>query len=173
MNILVDLSMNIVPYLPRMFTWWLYKPERTLRNITVDISARQRSTEILCDREQAKFSLWIQFKNDNPFPVEIDRLIASGNLHTAHLEASNLLGTHIKKGECASVHLEGGIDEVNLARVNSSPDDPLLRVELCGVIANKYHTMRTFRKSFDDLMCRLVNKKVANSGATAATSAPK
>jgi len=165
MSILVDLSMNAVPYLPRPFIWWLYKPERTLQHIKAEILAHQGSVEVWCDREQAKFCLWVQFKNDNPFPVEIDRVIASGNLHAVHLEASNLMGTHLKKGQFTSLLPEGGIDDVNLDRVNRSPDDSSLRLTLYAVVANKYHTMREFRTGFDHICADSAIRDLANQAA--------
>jgi hypothetical protein len=162
MSILVDLFMNTVPYLPGPFIWWLYKPERTLRYVKAEILARQGSVEVWCDKEQARFRLWVQFTNDNAFPVEIDRVIASGNLHAAHLEASNLMGTNLRKGQSASLLLEGRIDDVNLERVNRSPDDQALQLTLRAVVANKYHTMREYTIGFSSLMCRLCNKRAGN-----------
>lgn len=153
----------LVSHLPKLLSWWLYSPERTKENVEIFISAQQGSVDIWCDKIQAKFSLWIKFKNNNPFPIEIDQTEASGNLNTAHLKAINIFGRRFKKGESASLHLEGKIDDINLKRVNESPENESLRLELNAIIINKYHYIRDFRCQFDRLMCKFYNKQSNHS----------
>ncbi len=163
MSIYTELVLNSLSHLPKIFNWWLYKPEKTIKRIDVNILAKEGSVEIWCDKAQAKFSLWIQFKNNNSFPIEIDRSEASGYLYTAHLKAINLFGKRLKKGESATLHLEGNIDDINLKRVNGSPENESLRLELKAVVLNKYHRIRDFRCQFDRLMCKFYNRKSRRS----------
>ena len=160
MGLVTDIFLTLVSHLPKqLVSWWLYSPKRTKENMEVSISAQEGSVEVWCNKEQAKFSLWIQFKNNNPFPIEIDRTEASGNLYTANLKAINLFGGRLKKSESASLHLEGKIDDINLKQVNKSPENESLRLELKAVIVNKYHLIRDFRCQFDRLMCKFYNKQ--------------
>jgi len=159
MGLVIDIFLTLVSHLPKIVSWWLYSPKRTKENIEISISAQEGSVEVWCDKEQAKFSLWIQFNNNNPFPIEIDRTEASGNLYTARLKAINLFGRRLKKGESASLHLEGKIDDINLKQVNKSPENESLRLDLKAVIVNKYHLIRDFRCQFDRLMCKFYNKQ--------------
>ena len=158
MSLLIDIVFNMLSYLPRIFNWWLFKPERTTRQLDIDISAQEGSIEIWCDRSHARFAIIIQFRNNNPFPIEIDRAEASASLHTARFKAINIFGIKIKKGETQLLRLEGRIDDENLKYVNRSPEGENLRMEFNAVIMNKYHTIRDFRKYFDRLMCKLINK---------------
>lgn len=159
MGLVIDIFLTLVSHLPKLVSWWLYSPKRTKENVEVSISAKEGSVEVWCDKAQAMFSLWIQFNNNNPFPIEIDRTEASGNLYTARLKAINLFGRRLKKGESASLHLEGKIDDINLKQVNKSPENESLRLELKAVIVNKYHLIRDFRCQFDRLMCKFYNKQ--------------
>ena len=160
MELVTDIFLTLVSHMPKqLVSWWLYSPKQTKENMEVSISAQEGSVEVWCDKAQAKFSLWIQFKNNNPFPIEIDRTEASGNLYTARLKAINLFGRRLKKGESASLHLEGKIDDINLKQVNKSPENESLRLELKAVIVNKYHLIRDFRCQFDRLMCKFYNKQ--------------
>lgn len=163
MELIIDIFFTLVSHLPRLLSWWLYSPERTKENVEVSISAKDGSVEVWCDKAQAKLSLWIQFNNNNPFPIEIDRTEASGNLYTARLKAINLFGKRLKKTESALLHLEGKIDDINLKRVNESPENEPLRLELKSVIINKYHLIRDFRCQFDRLMCKFYNRKSSQS----------
>jgi hypothetical protein len=160
MSILTDIGLNVISHLPKLFSWWLYKPKRTKNLIEVDVSAQDGSVEIWCDRPQARFSITVQFRNNNPFPIEIDRAEASARLHTAKFKAINFFGLKITEGKTESLQLEGRIDEQNLNYVNDSPDGENLRVEVKAIVMNKYHTIRSFSKNFDRLMCRLINKNI-------------
>jgi len=163
MELIIDIFFTLISHLPRLLSWWLYSPGRTKKNVEISISAQKGSVELWCDKAQANFSLWIQFKNNNPFPIEIDRTEASGILYTAHLRAINIFGRGLKKGESASLHLEGKIDDINLKRLNESPENESLRLELNAIIINKYHCIRDFRCQFDSLMCKFYNKQSMNA----------
>lgn len=160
MSIFIDMTLWFISILPKLFSWWLYKPERTMKHISVNVSAQEGSVEIWCDKKQAHFSIIIDFRNNNPFVIEIDRAEASANLHTAQLKAINFFGVKIDKGKTELLRLEGRIDDLNLKYVNESPRGEHLRVELKAIVLNKYHTMRNFNKHFDRLMCKLINKKI-------------
>lgn len=160
MELVTDIFLTLVSHMPKqLVSWWLYSPKRTKENMEVSISAQEGSVEVWCDKEQAKFSIYVQFKNNNPFFIEIDRAEALGSLCTARLKAINLFGRRLKKGESASLHLEGKIDDINLKQVNKSPENESLRLELKAVIVNKYHLIRDFRCQFDRLMCKFYNKQ--------------
>jgi len=159
MDILIDITLRIISHLPKVCSWWLYKPERTTENIYCTVSAREGSVELYCDRQQSNFSIWVDVRNNNSFPIEIDRAKVSGHIHSARLTALNLFGLHLKKGESKSLILRGKIDEPNRELVNKSPENEPMRVELKAVIINKYHTIRDFSFSFERLMCKLINKK--------------
>ena len=158
MNILTEIALSVISHLPKLFSWWLYKPERTMSHIDVDVSAQEGSVEIWCDRRQARFSIIIQFRNNNPFPIEIDRAEASASLSAAQFKAINFFGLKIEEGKTESFQLEGRIDDQNLEYVNQSPDGEHLRVRVKAIIMNKYHTIRNFHKDFERLMCKLINK---------------
>jgi hypothetical protein len=163
MALIIDIFFTLVSYLPKLLSWWLYSPERTKEHVEVSISAQQGSVELWCDKAQSKFSLWIQFKNNNPFPIEIDRIVANGDLYTAHVEAINIIGGRLEKGESDKLHLEGKIDDINLKRVNESPENESLSLVLNAVIINKYHYIRDFKCPFNKLMCKLYNKQLNKS----------
>ena len=166
MDLLMNTFFELVSHLPKLLSWWMYSPEKTKGNVDVSISARTGSVEIWCDKSQAKFSLWVEFKNDNAFPIEIDRAEASGILYSARLTATNLFGIPLKKGESGSLHLEGKIDDINLELINKAPENESVRIELRAIIVNKYHTIRDFRVPFDNLMCKLINKRPKQSPET-------
>ena len=160
MELITDIFLTLVSHMPKqLVSWWLYSPKRTKENIEISISAQEGSVEVWCDKEQAKFSLWIQFNNNNPFPIEIDRSEAIGSFCTARLKAINLFGMRLNKGESNSLHLEGKIDDINLNRVNESPENESIRIELRAIIINKYHNIRDFIYRFERLMCKFYNKK--------------
>lgn len=160
MGLVIDIFLTLVSRLPKLVSWWLYSPKRTKENTEVSISAQEGSVEVWCDKEQAKFSIYVQFKNSNPFPIEIDRTEACGNLYTARLKAINLFGTRLNKAESASLHLEGKFDDINLKRVNESPENESIRIEIKAVIINKYHYIRDFTYRCDRLMCKFHNKNL-------------
>jgi hypothetical protein len=160
MSTFIDIAIYVLSCLPKFFNWWLYKPSRTTQHIDFHVSANESTVEIWCDKIQSNFSLWVEVKNNNPFPIEIDRAEASGYLNNARLKALNLIGIQLKKGESKSLHLEGRIDEASLEQVRCSPENAPLQVIIRCIIKNKYHTIRNFSISFDRLMCRLVNKHV-------------
>ena len=166
MDLLMNTFFELVSHLPKLLSWWLYSPEKTKRNVHVSVSARAGSVEVWCDKAQAKFSIWVEFKNNNAFPIEIDRAEASGTLHAARLTATNLFGMPLKKGESGSLHLEGRIDDINLELANKAPENESVRTELRAIIVNKYHTIRDFRVPFDNLMCKLINKRPKQSPET-------
>lgn len=159
MEWVIDIFFKLFSHLPRIISFWLYSPERTKKNVEVFVSAQEGSVEVWCDKIQSNFSLWVEVKNNNPFPIEIDRAEASGYLHNARLKALNLIGIRLKRGESKSLHLEGRIDLANLEQINQAPNDETLRLEVRAVIINKYHNIRDFTHQFDRLMCRYYNKK--------------
>ena len=159
MDLLMNALLELVSHLPKLLSSWLYSAERTKKNVAVSISARAGSVEVLCDKAQARFSLCVEFTNNNAFPIEIDRAEAAGILHAARLTANNLFGMPLKKGESGVLRLEGRIDDINLELVNNVPENESLRIEFRAIIVNKYHTIRDFRVHFDSLMCKLINKR--------------
>lgn len=160
MSFFTDLALSAISHLPKIFNWWLYNPDKTKQRIEVDVSAQEGSVEVWCNKDQVKFKIYIQFKNNNPFPIEIDRSEVFGNLHAAQLKASNLFGLKLGKGKSDSLLLEGKIDDINLTKVNDSPDNESMRIEIKAIILNKYHIIRDFRIPIDRLMCKLINKNI-------------
>lgn len=160
MGLVIDIFLTLVSHLPKLVSWWLYSSKRTKGKVEVSISAREGSVEVWCNKAQAKLSLWVQFKNNNPFPIEIDRVEALASFYTAQMKATNLFGIRLKRGGSDSLHIEGKIDDVNLKRVNESSEDRGMRVEIQAVVVNKYNTIRDFRVYLENMMCRLVNKNI-------------
>jgi len=159
-SILIDIIRFVFSHLPKLLSWWLYKPQRTTKNITFSVSAKDGSVEVWCDEQQSKFKIIIDIKNDNPFPIEIDRAEASASLYTARLKALNLFGVQVGKGESKALILESRMDEPNRKLVNSSPENERMKVELKAIIKNKHHhSIRIFNITLGGLMCRLINKE--------------
>jgi hypothetical protein len=159
MELFTNVFFTLVSHLPRLASGWLYSPERTKENVEVSISATEGSVELWCDREQAAFKVRLEFKNNNPFPIEIDRIEASGRLHTASVKAFDLFGGKIEQNKKTVFWLTGKLDEVSLERINAAPDEERLRLEVRAFIINKYHYIRDFSSTHDRLICRFCNKK--------------
>ena len=159
MELVTDIFFALVSRLPKIFSWWLYSPERTVKNVEVFISAQEGSVEIWCDEAQASFKVIPEFKNSNPFPIDIDRVEISGQLHNASIKAFELLGAKLEKNKKVNLYPRGKLDESSLKRVNQAADDEALRLEVRIVIINKYHYIRDFSCHFDRLMCKFYNKK--------------
>ncbi len=116
--------------------------------------------EIWCDKCQSKFKVILEFKNSNPFPIEIDRVEISGYLHSASMEAVELFGAKLEKNKKVNFYLEGKLDAASLEQVNQTSKDETLRLEVRAIIINKYHHIRDFTCRFDRLMCKFYNKKL-------------
>ena len=159
MELVTDIFFALVSRLPKIFSWWLYSPERTVKNVEVFISAQEGSVEIWCDEAQASFKVIPEFKNSNPFPIDIDRVEISGQLQNASMKAFELLGAKLEKNKKVNLYLRGKLDESSLKQVNQAADDEPLRLEVKAVIINKYHYIRDFTCNFDRLMCKFYNKK--------------
>jgi len=160
MNLVVDIFFRLVSYLPKLVSWWLYTPKRTKENIEVFISAKEGSVELWCDKYQSKFNVVLEFKNNNPFPIEIDRVEISGHLHGASMKAVELFGAKLGNSKKVNFYISEKMDESNLDIVNKAPHDETLSLEVKAVIINKYHYIRDFRYHFDRLMCKFYNKKL-------------
>ncbi len=160
MSILTDIILQVISHLPKLFSWWLYKPKRTTEHLSIDVSAQEGSVEIWCDKSQARFSMIVQIRNGNPFDIEIDRAEVSARLHMGQLKASNFFGAKVQKGKVESLRLEGRIDDQNLRYVNEAPNGEHLAADIRAIVVNKYHTIRTFNRQFDRLMCRMINKRI-------------
>lgn len=162
MELVIDIFFALVSRLPKIFSWWLYSPERTVKNVEVFISAEEGTVEIWCDEAQASFKVIPEFKNNNPFPIEIDRVEISGQLNNASMRAFELLGAKLKKNKKVNLYLRGKLDKLSLKQVNQAANDEALRLEVKAVIINKYHYIRDFSCNFDRLMCKFYNKKPNN-----------
>lgn len=161
MSFITDAMFNMMAYLPKLCSWWMYKPKRTKEEIKVGVSAQSGSVEVWCDKEQAHMSVYVEFTNNNPFPIDIDRCWVSGSIHTAQMKALNLVGTKIPSKETGKLLVEGPIDEVNRRRVKTCPPArEEMRLVVNAIIINKYHIIRDFSHAFDCLMCRLINKNI-------------
>ncbi len=154
-----DIFFKFVPHLPKIIISWLYPPERIKKNVEVSVSGQEGSVEIWCDNYQSNFKVILEFRNNNPFPIEIDRVEALGYLHSASMKAVELFGAKIQANGKGTLFLEGKIDPANLEQVNQAPNDESLRLEVKAVILNKYHNIRDFSHQFDRLMCKFYNKK--------------
>jgi len=159
MELVTDIFFALVSRLPKLVSWWLYSPKRTKENVEVSISAKEGSVELWCDKCQSSFKVILEFKNNNPFPIEIDRVEISGKLHTASMKALELFGAKLEKNKKVNFYLRGKLDESTLEQVNQAPHNEGLRLEVKAVIINKYHNVRDFRYQFDRLMCKFYNKK--------------
>ncbi len=155
----MDIFFWLVSHLPKLFSWWLYSPKRTIKNVDVSISAQEGTVELWCDKIQSMFKVILEFKNNNPFPIEIDRVEASGRLHNASMKAFDLFGAKLEKNKKVNLYPRGKLDESSLAKVNEAADDETLRLEVKAIIINKYHCIRDFKRNFDRLMCKFYNKK--------------
>lgn len=159
MEVVIDIFFRLVSHLPKLVSWWLYSPKRTKENVEVFISAQEGSVQVWCDKCQSCFKVILEFKNNNPFPIEIDRVEIYGQLHIASMKAVELFGAKLEKNKKVNFYLRGKLDESTLAQVNQAPHDEGLRLEVKAVIINKYHCIRDFRYQFDRLMCKFYNKK--------------
>jgi hypothetical protein len=159
---------KIVAYLPQLFNWWLYSSERTKKNIDVTIHNTDGSVEFLCDELNAFFRITIEFKNNNPFSVEIDRIEIRGWIPYAVnngvisrivvVRAVELMGGRIKNNQKMNFSLMGDIDKSNLIVLNQAPDDAILYLHIKAVIKNKYYCIRDFSTDINRLMCKFINK---------------
>jgi len=123
------------------------------------VSAQEGSVEVFCDKYQSKFTVILDFKNNNPFPIEIDRIEISGDVSSASMKAIELLGAKIEPDKKDKFFLDGKIDAVNLEKINKAPNNEALRLEVKAVIINKYYNIRDFSHHFDRLMCKYYNKQ--------------
>ena len=155
----IDILLKLISHLPKIISFWLYSPERTKRNVEVYVSAQEGSVEVWCDKCQSMFKVILEFRNNNPFPIEIDRVEMSGYLHSASMKAIELFGAKIEANKKTNFFLEGKIDAANLEQINQVSNDETLRLEVKAIIANKYHNIRDFRYHFDRLMCKYYNKQ--------------
>jgi len=144
--------------LPKIVSFWLYSPERTKRNIDVIVSAEEGSVEVWCDKRQSKFTVTLGFRNNNPFPIEIDRVGISGYLSGVSMKAFELFGAKVEANKKVDLFLEGKIDAASLEQVNQVSNDDTLRVVINSIVINKYYNIRDFKRHFDRLMCKYYNK---------------
>ena len=140
-------------------SFWLYSPERTKKHVEVSVSAQEGSVDVYCDKFQSKFIVTLDFKNNNLFPVEIDRIEISGNISSASMKAIELFGAKIEPDIKHKFFLDGKIDPANLEQINKAQNDETLRLEVKAIIVNKYYNIRDFRHNFDRLMCKYYNKQ--------------
>jgi hypothetical protein len=159
LSVILELCLSVISCLPKFVSWWLYSPKRTKRNTKVSISANEGSVEFYCDKYNAAFNIWLEFDNQNPFPIEIDRIELSGNVHSASVKAFEFLGARIKEKKQYRFWLRGKFDEATLEQINAAPDNATLRLEIRALILNKHYHIRDFTCSFDRLMCTFHNKK--------------
>ena len=154
-----DFILNIISYLPKLVNWWLYSPERTDRNVDVSISANESSIQIWCI--QNEFQVQVEFRNNNPFPIEIDRLMVKGHYYTVTLTASEKFGIRIMPKKKDSLIAKGKFNVSTESQIKQAKDDTTIRLEVHALIINKCHRIRDFRRHFDSQLCRVVNKNVA------------
>lgn len=154
-----DFILQIISYLPRLVNWWLYSPERTDRNVDVSISANESSIQIWC--VQNEFQVQVEFRNNNPFPIEIDRLIIRGDYYSAELIATENFGTRIRPKEKSILLAKGKFDTSMEARIKQAKDDTTISLEVNALIINKCHRIRNFRRNFGNQLCRVINKNLA------------
>lgn len=168
MQLLLDIFKNLISYLPQLVNWWLYSPERTKKNIDVTIHNKEGYVEFDCDERMPFFRIIIEFKNNNPFPIEIDRIQINGWMpgaanhdvitECAIIKAFELMGGEIKKNQKMKFGLIGNIDNSNLTVINQAPDNATLNLHVKAVIKNKYHYIRDFKTDLNRLMCKFTNK---------------
>lgn len=154
----IDFILQIISYLPKLFNWWLYSPRRTEANIEVSISASESSIEIWCSQNQ--FRVRVGFRNSNPFPIEIDRLVVRASYHSATLVAKERFGARIAPKKQIILSAEGEFDTTTEARIKEARDDTTIGLEIRALIINRRHRMRDFRSSFPNQLCRVTNKHV-------------
>lgn len=121
------------------------------------------SVEFWCDKSQPLFKIIIEFKNNNPFPIEVDRIEINGWIyaatnHVVVIKAFELFGGKIGKNEKRNFYFNEKLDELNLVGINEAPDNATLNLHVKAVIKNKYHCIRDFRTDLDRLMCKFINK---------------
>src|SRR4030067_2958261 len=146
-----DFILNIISYLPKLFNWWLYSPERTDRNVDVSISANESSIQIWCI--QNEFQVQVEFRNNNPFPIEIDRLVVKGHYYTVTLTASEKFGIRIMPKKKTNLIAKGKFNVSTESQIKQAKDDTTIRLEVNALIINKCHRIRNFRRSFDSQLC--------------------
>lgn len=170
MQFALDILKKIIAYLPQVFNWWLYSSERTKKNIDVTIHNKDGSVEFCCDEQNPYFRISIEFKNNNPFPIEIDRIRIHGWMpgalkngaisEIALIKAFELMGGRIDKNQKRDFCFRDNLDDVNLKIVNEAPYDTILNLHIKAVIINKYYYIRDFTTDLNRLMCKFVNKNV-------------
>jgi len=156
----IDILLKLISHLPKIISFWLYSSERTKRNVEVYVSAQEGSVEVWCDKCQSMFKVILEFRNNNPFPIEIDRVGISGYLHSASMKAIELFGAKIEANKKVNFFLEGKIDAANLEQINQASNDETLRLEVRAIVINKYHHIRDFTYRADRLMCKFYNKNL-------------
>jgi hypothetical protein len=145
MKLVIDIFFRLVSHLPKLLSWWLYSPKRTKANVEVFISAQQGSVEVWCDKCQSKFNVMPEFENKNPFPIEIDRVEISAQLHNASMKAVNIIGATLETNQRAKLYLTGKLDESSLIQVNEAPVDEPMSLVVKAVIVNRHHYIRDYR----------------------------
>jgi len=154
----IDFILHIISYLPKLFNWWLYSPKRTARNIDISISASDSSIEIWCVQNQ--FCVRVEFRNNNPFPIEVDRLIVKGSYSNDVLVATERFGVKIAPKKKSILTADGKFDISTEAKIKQAKDDTTINLEVRALIINKCHRIRDFKRVFEHQLCRATNKNV-------------
>ena len=82
-----------------------YSPEKTKQNVDISISAQEGSVEIWCDKQQSRFNVILEFKNNNSFAVEVDRIETTGYLSNgASMKAFDLVGARLERNKKENFH---------------------------------------------------------------------
>jgi len=163
-DIFVKSSSHLYKFVSHLLSYFSrkkkYSPEKTKQNIEVSISAQEGSIEMWCDKYQSMFKVILEFKNNNPFSIEIDRVEISGYTYSgASVEAIELFGERIEAHKKARIFLKGKIDSANLEKINQASNDETLRLEVKAIIVNKYHNIRDYKYHFDRLRCEYHNRQ--------------
>ncbi|MGD0077481.1 MAG: hypothetical protein ABSB91_02510 [Sedimentisphaerales bacterium] len=161
---IIKVSSHLYNLLSRLLSFFnrkkKYSPEKTKQNIEVSISAQEGSIEMWCDKYQSMFRVYLEFSNNNPFPIEIDRVEVSGYTYSsASVEAINLFGEKIEAHKKYRILLKGKIDSANLEKINQAATDETLRLDVRAVILNKFYNIRDYVSHLDNVRCRYINRK--------------
>ena len=152
---------KLIVVLPKIISWWLYQEKRTLKNVIINVSAQEGSCEIYCS-ELSTFTICFEILNNNPFWIDIDRIVIKGNYATgtAKLFAENMIGAKIGSNSSERFNVTGDIDSSQIERIKAAPDDKShVSCEIQIVMNNKYNKIR-YRERLERLMCKVINKNV-------------
>lgn len=152
---------KLIVVLPKIINWWLYQEKRTIKNVKINISAQEGSCEIYCS-ELSTFTICFEILNNNPFGIDIDRIVIKGNYATgsAKLFAENMIGAKIGSNSSERFHVTGNIDSSQIKHIKAVPNDKsLVSCEIQIVMNNKYNKIR-YREELERLMCKVINKNV-------------